>query len=152
MKIVKIVVGAVIAILIIVFFYAKSEKISPLSMDMHEPVNLTDGKAMQGYDPIAYFIAGEPRKGYDSIALFWNDAKWLFESEQNKFLFKNNPAYYAPQFGGYCTFAVSSGFTAEIDPEVWEIREDQLYLFSSEDVKKELSMPVIRNAKENWKK
>jgi len=66
------------------------------------PINVdTDGFALKGHDPVAYFTLGLPVKGQKEYQYGWNNAKWLFSSEQHLTLFKENPAKYAPQYGGY---------------------------------------------------
>ena len=39
-----------------------------------------------------------------------------------------NPEAYAPQYGGYCAWAVSQGKTASADPKIWAIVDDKLYV------------------------
>ena len=43
-------------------------------------------------------------------------------------MFKLAPEKYAAQYGGYCAWAMASGKTASIDPEIWYIEEGKLYL------------------------
>lgn len=66
----------------------------------------------------------------------WNGAKRLFSSAENLELFKQNPEKFVPQFGGYCSYAVSHGYTADGDPEAWKIVEGKLYLNYNLEVKK----------------
>ena len=67
-----------------------------------EPVNAdTQGLAIQGYDPVAYFIQGEPLKGSKEFAYQWMGAEWRFSSTEHLDLFRSNPEGYAPQYGGY---------------------------------------------------
>lgn len=84
--------------------------------------------ALKGYDAVAYFEAGEPRKGDADYAFEWQGARWLFESAENRDAFVANPERYAPQYGGYCAWAVSQGYTASGDPTVWAIVDDKLYI------------------------
>ena len=49
-------------------------------------------------------------------------------------LFAANPTEYAPQYGGYCAYAVSQGGTAPIDPEAWRIVDGKLYLNLNPDI------------------
>jgi YHS domain-containing protein len=66
------------------------------------PINVgADGVALKGYDPVAYFTQGQPVKGQDKYQLEWNNAKWLFASSEHLALFQDDPAKYAPQYGGY---------------------------------------------------
>jgi len=57
------------------------------------------GKAIRGYDPVAYFSEGKPVKGEEKLVYNWNNANWYFSSQQNLDLFKANPEKYAPQYG-----------------------------------------------------
>jgi YHS domain-containing protein len=66
-----------------------------------ERVNAENGYAIKGFDPVAYFTAGEPVKGDKRFAYQWKGATWLFSAESNRVLFINDPERYAPQYGGY---------------------------------------------------
>ena len=57
-----------------------------------------------------------------------NSADWLFSSEDNLAVFKADPDRYAPQYGGYCAWAVAQGSTASGDPLQWSVVNDKLYL------------------------
>src|ERR1044071_4385035 len=83
-------------------------------------VNKTaDGKALSGYDAVAYFSAQSAVEGDPQYEYAWNGAKWLFSSKENLEKFKSNPEAYAPQFGGYCAYPASEGHTANGDPQAW---------------------------------
>lgn len=84
--------------------------------------------AIEGFDTVAYFTQGKPVKGSDKYTYTWRDADWHFSSEDNLMLFKENPETYAAQYGGYCAWAMASGKTASIDPEIWHIEDGKLYL------------------------
>jgi YHS domain-containing protein len=118
------------------------------------PVNVTpDGIAIKGYDPVAYFTDGGPVKGKQEFRYEWEGAKWLFASAGHRDLFKADPGKYAPQYGGYCAYAVSQGKTADIDPEAWNIVDGRLYLNLSKDVQKKWSSDIpgyIKKADRNW--
>jgi hypothetical protein len=84
-----------------------------------EPINKTsDGVAIKDYEPMAYFNNGKPMRGSRESEYVWMDAKWHFWSAEHRDLFMKNPEKYSPKYGGYCAYAVSRGFTADIDPEV----------------------------------
>ncbi len=111
------------------------------------------GLAIKGYDPVAYFTAHQATKGDSKFSHSWNGATWHFASAQNLELFKANPAKYAPQFGGYCAWAVSQNATADIDPTAWKIVNDKLYLNYSESIQKkwEKDIPgLVAKAEKNW--
>ncbi len=121
-----------------------------------KPVNTTfTGVAIKGYDPVAYFTAGKPMKGSSDFAYEWNGAEWRFASEGNRDAFKADPVKYAPQFGGYCAWAVSRGYTAGIDPDAWKIVNSRLYLNYSTKVQAQWSEDIpgnVAKAEENWPK
>ena len=67
-----------------------------------EPVNTdTQGLAIMGYDPVAYFDQGKSLKGTEELAYQWMGAEWRFASAEHLDLFRSNPEKYAPQYGGY---------------------------------------------------
>ncbi|HKX30287.1 MAG TPA: YHS domain-containing (seleno)protein [Blastocatellia bacterium] len=119
-----------------------------------DPVNKNLlGTAMQGYDPVAYFKEGKPVKGKSEFRYEWMRAKWYFANAANRDEFAKEPTKFAPQFGGYCAWAVSRGYTANIDPEAWKIVEGKLYLNYNKDVQKMWEQDVPGNIKKgegNW--
>ena len=87
-----------------------------------------DGLAARGYDVTAYFTNGKAVRGSASHQLQFKGATWRFASAEAKARFQADPAAYAPQFGGYCSWAVSQGYVAPGDPEQWKIVDGKLYL------------------------
>jgi YHS domain-containing protein len=88
----------------------------------------SDGLAAGGYDVTAYFTQGKPVRGSATHELMLRGVTWRFASADSKARFQANPAAYAPQFGGYCAWAVSQGYLASGDPEQWKIVDGKLYL------------------------
>ena len=87
-----------------------------------------DGLAIRGFDTVAFYTAESALRGDPKYAFAWRGATWYFSSEANMEKFKANPDAYAPQFGGYCSYAVSHGYTADGDPQQWKIVDGKLYL------------------------
>lgn len=115
----------------------------------------TKGGAIKGYDPVAYFKIGEATPGSKEFSHEWMDATWYFSNEENRALFKENPEAYAPQFGGYCAYAVSQGYTYRVSPEAWKIVDGKLYLNYSQGIKKKWEAnqsEFIELANKNWPK
>jgi len=109
--------------------------------------------AVGGYDPVAYFTDGKPVSGKKELTFSWKGATWRFANEKNLEVFKASPERYAPQYGGYCAWAVSQGYTAKGDPKVWKIVDDKLYLNYDAGVQKnwEKNIPGnIANGDKNW--
>jgi hypothetical protein len=118
-----------------------------------EPLYTIGGLALSGYDPVAYFSDGKPVKGQPEYAIQWGGARWQFATTANRDAFIASPGRYAPQYGGYCAYAVSKGYTASADPMVWRIVADRLYLNYSKSVQGlwEQDIPDhIAKANGNW--
>ncbi len=85
-------------------------------------------EAVQGHDPVAYFTEGKPVKGKDDFTTEYMGATFKFASAENLSAFKADPEKYAPQYGGYCAWAVAEGKTAKGDADHWSIVDGKLYL------------------------
>jgi YHS domain-containing protein len=113
------------------------------------------GTAIEGYDPVAYFTEGRPVEGETGFSHDWMDATWYFASAENRDQFAADPDRYAPQYGGYCAWAVAHGYTAKIDPEAWTIVAGRLYLNYSKDVQAQWAEDIPGNIAKgdvNWPK
>ncbi|OAN13319.1 YHS domain protein [Photobacterium jeanii] len=111
------------------------------------------GKAIKGYDAVSYFTESAAVKGDSDFTYQWNGAKWYFSSEENRKAFVANPTKFAPQYGGYCAWAVSKGYTAKIDPHAWNIVEGKLYLNYSKSVQQTWQQDIkgnVAKADSNW--
>ena len=86
------------------------------------------GKAIRGYDPVAYFTQGKPVRGSDKLVHVYRGAAYRFSSEAHLDVFKQDPARYAPQYGGFCAYGVAVGKKFVGDPNVWEVVDGRLYL------------------------
>lgn len=87
--------------------------------------------AVKGVDVVAYFSLSENAKavkGSDEFRYEWKGATWRFSTEENRKAFSMAPEKYAPQYGGYCAFAVSHGFVTAPRPNNWKIVDGKLYL------------------------
>lgn len=95
----------------------------------------TNGVAIHGIDPVGYFTQGAPIEGDAAFALDWRGATWHFASIETRSAFEMHPEKYAPQYGGYCAYAMAQGAVATTVPEAWTIYEDRLYLNFSTGVR-----------------
>lgn len=114
---------------------------------------LVSNTAVGGYDPVAYFTEGRPVAGSRQFTYRWKGATWRFANTANRDAFAASPAKYAPQYGGYCAWAVSEGYTAKGDPNVWKIVSGRLYLNYSPGVQRQWSADIpgnIARADKNW--
>ena len=125
----------------------------PLAVAGKPATFATGDGAIRGYDPVAYFTVGEPIPGRDKYSTKWQGAIYKFSSAENLALFKSDPEQYAPQYGGYCAYAVSKGATASTEPEAWTIVNGKLYLNFNLGVQKRWRKDIpghIKAADNNW--
>lgn len=116
---------------------------------------LVRGVAVGGYDPVAYFKSGAPKRGSKSHATEWQGVTWRFASAENLAAFTKSPRSYAPQYGGYCAYAVSRNYTAKGDPLAWSVVGGKLYLNYSASVRATWSQDIpgnIAKGNGNWPK
>ena len=80
-------------------------------------------------------------------------AAWRFANAANRDAFAADPEAYAPQFGGYCAWAVSEGYTASTVPEAWRIVDGKLYLNYSRRIQSRWERDIpgnIARGTANW--
>lgn len=111
------------------------------------------GVAIGGYDAVAYFTEGLAVPGRPDIQLEWKGTIWRFVSEANRDRFEANPRAYAPQYGGYCAYALSRGYLDRADPRAWKIVNGKLYLVHSFEMFRIWARDIPGNlalAEANW--
>lgn len=109
--------------------------------------------AVSGADVVGYFSENRHVEGSEEFAAEWNGATWHFASAANRTAFLAEPERYAPQYGGYCAYAVANGSTASTDPEAFTIKDGKLYLNYSQSIMKKWLKDrdhYIVQADENW--
>ena len=97
--------------------------------------------------------AGSQRQGARASSTAGTMPSGGSQRAANREQFAKDPARYAPEFGGYCAYAVSRGYTANIDPNAWRIVDGRLYLNYSKRVQKlwEEDVPGnIAKGRQNW--
>ena len=112
-----------------------------------------NNNAAGGYDVVAYFEAGAPVKGSKDFKTDYQGATWRFSSAENLAAFQASPAAYAPQYGGYCAWAVSQDYTARGNPKNWIIVDGKLYLNYSDKIQARWEKDIpgfIALANQNW--
>ncbi len=83
--------------------------------------------AVGGYDAVSFF-AGKPQEGKAEFSTTYKGAEWHFQTEANRDLFLANPEAFAPQYGGYCAWAIAEGKLAKGSPKHWYVEDGKLYL------------------------
>lgn len=95
------------------------------------------GVAIEGYDPVAYFTKGEPRRGSSEFRADYNGATYYFETAEHRDLFIADADQYAPAYGGYCTQTLASGSLTPASPTNFTINGNRLFLTRSQASTKE---------------
>jgi hypothetical protein len=95
--------------------------------------NRYSGLAIEGFDPLAYFVDGHPEMGLPDFEAAQSGAVWRFRNEGNRDSFVAHPEVYGPQYGGYDPVDLARGITVAGNPLFWIVAGDRLYLFGHED-------------------
>jgi YHS domain-containing protein len=109
--------------------------------------SLAGDAAIKGYDTVAYFKDGKAIKGSESFTFPWHNMTWYFQSRENRELFAASPEKYAPQYDGWCAWAMTEERKAVTDPEVWTIVNGKLYLNCSRAAYEKWSKDIPGNIK-----
>jgi len=112
-----------------------------------------DPVAIKGYDTVAYFTEGKALKGTEDFTSSWHGMTWFFQSMEHRDLFTATPGKYAPQYDGWCAWAMTEARKAVTDPNVWKIVDGKLYLNCSPSAYEKWSRDIpghIRKADEIW--
>jgi hypothetical protein len=129
---------------------------APGKISLEAPVPAVDarvGEGLEGYDVVAYFTEHKPVKGSDEYTHTWQGVTWKFASAEHRDAFAADPMRYAPQYGGYCAYAVSLGTTAHGDPNQWAIVDGRLFVNNNPLAKKLWEANRSRNVRVgdvNW--
>lgn len=109
--------------------------------------------AAKGYDVVSYRAEPDasgvttPVMGLDSITATYLDYTFYFSSAENKAKFEENPEYYAPRWGGFCSLGIAweqdtwsvLGLGPPSDPLSWRIMSDG-YLHFFKDYRAQLQV------------
>ena len=109
--------------------------------------------ALGGYDAVSFFTPGAPVEGARDFETTYNGATWRFSSAENLARFEADPVAYAPQYGGYCAWAIAQGYTAKGDPRYATVVAGKLYLNFNADILARWQEDIpgfIATADANW--
>jgi YHS domain-containing protein len=108
--------------------------------------NPRTGLAIDGFDPVSYFVDDAARVGRAEFEFRYRGAVWRFRNPGNQAAFAAHPAAYEPRFGGYDPIAIGRGAPTPGNPEIWLIAGQKLYLFYSMETKDEFGSDPARAA------
>lgn len=142
-------------ILILAAILAVSTTTIPQPSFAAEPAIYTSWKnnvSAGGYDVVSFF-SGVPVEGRDDFTMEYMGAEWKFSTQANLDLFTANPEAFAPQYGGYCAWALAKGKLAKGRPEHWSVEDGKLYLNFNKKIKKRWEKDKVNfivQGDENW--
>lgn len=118
-----------------------------------QAVNVRNGLALDGYDPVAYHTEHRATKGSPAFTATHDGAVYRFASEASRAAFEADPARYLPAYGGYCAYGMARGYRAKIDPQAFTVVNGRLYLNYSLEVRDRWSKDIagyLQKADANW--
>jgi hypothetical protein len=116
-------------------------------------VNRFTGLAIEGFDPVAYFVDQRPERGLPDFEASQGGAVWRFRNEGNRASFVAHPEIYGPQFGGYDPIDLARGVTVAGNPLFWLVSGQRLYLFNRMESRAAFAAAperTRREAKSHW--
>ncbi|HEX4505522.1 MAG TPA: YHS domain-containing (seleno)protein [Alphaproteobacteria bacterium] len=116
-------------------------------------VNRFSGLAIEGFDPVAYFVDGAAELGSEDFEAPQDGAVWRFRNPGNRASFLAHPEIYGPQFGGYDPVDLARGVSVAGSPRFWLISGQRLYLFSREESRDAFTADtarLLRSATQRW--
>ncbi len=116
-------------------------------------VNRFTGLAIEGFDPVGYFVDAKAEVGLEDFEASEAGAVWRFRNEGNRAIFVAHPDIYGPRFGGYDPVDLARGVTVAGNPRFWLVTGQRLYLFSREQARDAFAAdpgPVLREANARW--
>lgn len=115
----------------------------------------SNGLALKGYDPVAYFDTAGPTVGSSKWTAQHDGGTYRFTTAAHRDMFKANPAKFVPMYGGFCAMGVALEKKLDVDPMAWRVVDGKLYLNVNKDVQKRWLDDVpghIDQANKNWPK
>jgi hypothetical protein len=115
--------------------------------------NRYTGLAIEGFDPVAYFVDARPLIGREAFEASESGAVWRFRNEGNRASFVAHPDIYGPRFGGYDPTDLARGVTFAGNPRLWLISGQRLYLFGREENRDAFAADparFLREANQRW--
>ena len=110
--------------------------------------NRYSGLAIEGFDPVAYFVDTRPVRGVPDYEAAAEGAVWRFRNESNRSAFVAHPEIYGPRFGGYDPTDLARGVTYAGNPRFWMVSGQRLYLFGLEENRTAFAADPARYVKE----
>ncbi len=108
---------------------------------------------LHGVDTVALTTLNAVSEGNAEYTVVEDGVAYYFASADSAKAFKADPAKYAPQYGGFCAYAVALGKKFDGDPRYADIVDGKLYLFVNEEIFKKYkkdSKRIRAKAERTW--
>jgi hypothetical protein len=109
-------------------------------------VDVHNGLAISGFDPVAYFTEGAATPGRGEFEYRFAGAVWRFRNQGNRAAFVAAPEVYMPRFGGYDPIGIVRGVAVPGHPRLWFVTGGRLYLFYTVDSQAAFVLDIDRTA------
>ncbi len=108
--------------------------------------------ALNGYDPVSYFLPEGPQPGAARFEAQWDGRVWRFALDGNRAAFLQAPTIYAPRLGGYDAAGILDQRIVDADPALFAVLDGRLYLFRDNERRERfLADPALaRQAEAIW--
>lgn len=108
---------------------------------------------LHGVDAVALSTLNAVAEGDAAHTVVHDGVAYYFSSAESARRFKAAPEKYAPQYGGFCAYAVALGKKFDGDPNYADIVDGKLYLFVNAEIfakYKKDSKRILANAEAKW--
>jgi len=119
----------------------------------------SSGVALEGYCPVAYFLADEPIRGTSEFQSTHAGVTYYFVNADAKAAFDAEPERFVPAFGGWCAFGMAVSDKFPVDPTLFRIVDGKLLLFLRNENVDALELwnqgdehELLRKAEAHWTK
>lgn len=121
----------------------------------HGPMRARPSAAAGGFDVVSYFSEGRaPLTGLSDHAAFHNGMSYYFASSANRDLFLSDPTRFAPQYDGFCAYAMARNMEARGDPRIYRVVDGRLYFNLNAEIHEKWEhglAEAIASADANWR-
>ena len=108
---------------------------------------------LHGVDAVALATSNSVEEGDAAHTVVHEGVAYYFASAESAQRFSAAPEQYAPQYGGFCAFAVALGKKFDGDPNFADIVDGKLYLFVNAEIfakYKKDSNRILAKAENKW--
>ncbi|MEO1136726.1 MAG: YHS domain-containing (seleno)protein [Pseudomonadota bacterium] len=133
---------------------------APLSAFAADEHNVSSGVTtagvplgLHGVDAVTLATLNAVAEGDAAHTVVHDGVAYYFASAESARRFKAAPAQYAPQYGGFCAYAVALGKKFDGDPNFADIVDGKLYLFVNAKIFKKYkkdSRRILERAENTW--